>query len=226
MPDHDRRRPLVSHHACFELRDHQTPPEVFGASRRHSRGALVKKAAAGGTLAVGGVLVVVQPSLAGAKPSRKRDRQIFEFLLKLEELQAAFYAQARSQGALDGELRQFADVVGAHEREHVAFLKRALGHRRPTRVRARDFGDTTTDANRFIAAATALEDTVVAAFNGQGPNLTRSGLATATNIVSVEARHAAWIRAIAKEIPAPVANDPAKSERQALGTLTATGFLD
>jgi hypothetical protein len=45
-------------------------------------------------------------------------------------------------------------------------------------------------------------------------------------IVSVEARHAAWIRAIANEIPAPQTNDPLKTERQALGTLTKTGLLD
>jgi hypothetical protein len=199
--------------------------DVHGGDQ-HSRAALLRTTAAGGALALGGVLVGTLPAIAAAKPSRRQDRQILEFLLELEELQAAFYAQARARGALEGELRQFAEVVGGHERRHVAFLKRALGRRRPARTRAWDFGDTTSDPRRFVAAAMALEDTVVAAFNGQGPNLTRSRLATLASIVSVEARHAAWIRAVAKEVPAPVPNDPPKTERQALGTLTKTGFLD
>jgi Ferritin-like domain len=217
----------VSNQLSVEVFDREAAlPDAFDHARRQSRGALMRKAgAAGGTLAVGGFLVGALPSFAAAKPSRKQDHRIFTFLLELEELQAAFYAEALSKGALDGELRQFAEVVGAHERRHVTSLRKAMG-RRSAPARRRSFGATTTDPNRFIAAATALEDTVVAAYNGQGPNLTRSGLATAARIVSVEARHAAWIRAIAKEIPAPVPNDPTKTEKQALGTLTATGFLD
>ena len=218
----------MSRHVSVEVHDHDaTVRAALNGGGRRSRATLPKKAAAaGGTLAVGGVLVGTLPSFAAAKPSRKQDRQIFDFLLGLEELQAAFYAEARSKRALVGELRQFAEVVGAHERDHVAFLEKQLG--RPSRAAARsgDFGNAATDPNRFIAAATALEDTVVAAYNGQGPNLTRSGLAAAAMIVSVEARHAAWIRAIANEIPAPQTNDPPKTERQALGTLTKTGLLD
>jgi Ferritin-like domain len=147
-----------------------------------------------------------------------------DFLLMLEELQDAFYAEARRRGALTGELSQFARIVGAHERRHVAYLRKTLGGRaRPRRPQA-DFGTATSDPDEFVAAATALEDAVVSAFNGQGPNLTRSGLATAARILSVEARHAAWIRAVAEEIPAPVPNDPATTEKQAVRTLARTGF--
>ena len=43
----------------------------------------------------------------------------------------------------------------------------------------------------------------MAGFNGQATNLTRGTLASAAQIVSVEARHAAWIRAIAGKVAAP-----------------------
>jgi ferritin-like protein len=137
----------VSRHVSVEVHDHDaTLRAALNGGGRRSRATLLKKAAAaGGTLAVGGVLVGTLPSFAAAKPSRKQDRQIFEFLLGLEELQAAFYAEARSKRALVGELRQFAEVVGAHERDHVAFLAKQLG--RPSRVAARsgDFGNAATD---------------------------------------------------------------------------------
>jgi hypothetical protein len=218
MPDDAERRLSVNRTARVE---------VPAADEEHSRAAVLRKAAAGGALVAGGVLVGGLPSVAAAKPSRRQDRRILAFLLELEEVQAAFYARARADGALVGELRQFAELVGAHERRHVDHLRRALGRRRrAARAGAGDFGDTTRDAGRFVAAASALEDTVVAAFNGQGPNLTRSGLATVAGILSVEARHAAWIRAIANEIPAPWPNDPLATERQAVGRLTRVGFLD
>jgi hypothetical protein len=215
----------MSNDLSVEVLEGAATPDTTKGDVRRSRGALVRKAAAaGGTLAVGGVVVGAVPAIAASARSPRQDVRIFNFLLELEELQSAFYGQALSRGALTGELNQFARVVGAHERAHVAFLKRVLGRRARSRRPQTNFGDATTNPERFIAAARALEDTVVAAFNGQGPNLTRAGLARAARILSVEARHAAWIRAIGEEIPAPVANDPAASEREAVRTLTRTGF--
>jgi ferritin-like protein len=227
MPNPPLRRLSVSNVSVEVTDDDATGAAASERGDRASRATLLKKAtAAGGTVALGGVLVGTLPSFAAAKPSARQDRQILDFLLELEQLQAAFYAEARSRGALDGELRQFADVVGAHERAHVAFLEKRLGRPARAAARRRDFGHTTTDAKRFVVAAAALEDAVVAAYNGQGPNLTRAGLAAVATIASVEARHAAWIRAIAKEIPAPAPNDALKTERQTLGTLKRTGLLD
>jgi hypothetical protein len=205
--------------------DHEAPSGAAEESGRHSRAALVKRAAvAGGTLVGGSMLISGAPTFAAAAPSPKQDARIFNFLLELEELQNAFYAEARRRGALTGELSQFARIVGAHERRHVAYLRTTLGPRAQPRRTQSDFGTATSDPDEFVAAATALEDAVVAAFNGQGPNLTRSGLAAAARILSVEARHAAWIRAVADQIPAPVPNDPATTQKQAVRTLARTGF--
>jgi hypothetical protein len=124
--------------------------------------------------------------------------------LLLEETERAFYAEALRRGALQGELREFASVVGAHEEAHVAFLRKALG--RAARKRPQlDFGETTGNADRFAVTAATLEDTVVAAYNGQATNLTKPTLRAAATIVSVEARHAAWIRDIIGRTAAPKA---------------------
>jgi len=140
------------------------------------------------------------------QPSPARDRQILSFGLRIERLQAAFYAEALRAGRLSGESHQFAQVVGREEQAHVRYLAAALGSSAHDGSGFR-FGDATTDPVKFIATAVSLEETGLAVYNGQGVNLTPAALATAARLVSVEARHAAWARALAGELPAPVAVD-------------------
>ena len=73
-------------------------------------------------------------------------------------------------GALTGELALFAEVVGGHERAHVKALKAALGRKAVKKPRF-DFQGTTEDAAKFAATAQVLEDTGVAAYAGQAPNV-------------------------------------------------------
>jgi len=70
-----------------------------------------------------------------------------------------------------------------------------------------------------------LEDTGVAAYNGQGPRVSKAVLSVAASIVSVEARHAAWVRDILFKRPAPVAFDVAKTKDEILAAVAATGFI-
>jgi hypothetical protein len=190
-----------------------------------SRGGFFKKAfAAGGTLVIGGIAIGGLPALVTAAPGPAQDAKILNFALLLEYLEAEFYTQANSGPALRGEAREFARVVGAHERAHVAFLKKALGAKanpKPTF----DFKGTTENQAQFLATARVLEDTGVAAYNGQGPNLTKPTLAAAASIVSVEARHAAWVRDILQQNPAPVAFDVAKTQKQIESAVGKTGFI-
>ena len=55
--------------------------------------------------------------------------------------------------------------------------------------------------------------------------MTKKVLAAAASVVSVEARHAAWIRDIAGKNPAPAAFDAAKTSAQVLSAVKATGFI-
>jgi ferritin-like protein len=190
-----------------------------------SRRALVGRAVvAGGALAAGGAVLGWRATTAAPAPSRALDERIFNFALLLEYLQAAFYTEAVDAGFLRGELQEFAEVVGGHEREHVAFLEQALGSRarkRPTF----EFGPATQERQRFLDAAVLLENTGVAAYNGQAANLTKKSLAAAAEIVSVEGRHAAWISVLAGRHPAPRAADPGATADEVAATLEATGFI-
>jgi rubrerythrin len=109
-------------------------------------------------------------------------------------------------GKLTGQTRQFAEVVGREEREHLHYLERTLG-RAAGSAPAFKFGDATTDNAKFIAAAVEIEDTGLAAYNGQAENMSRATLGSVARVISVEARHAAWARSLAGKLPAPVPAD-------------------
>jgi rubrerythrin len=172
----------------------------------------------------GGLGLALRPSEARAAPSPAQDREIFNFALLLEYLQAAFYSEAVERGALTGEVRNFAEIVSKHERAHVDFLRKALGAQARPRPQF-DFGQATRDEHSFLKAAVLLENTGVLAYNGQAANLTKPALAAAAEIVSVEGRHAAWISALAGVAPAPRAADVGVSSTASVRTLRSTGFL-
>ena len=65
----------------------------------------------------------------------------------------------------------------------------------------------------------------MAAYNGQAANLTRDALIAAARIVSVDARHAAWIRAIQDKPPASRPTDLPKTRREVLAAVDRTGFV-
>ena len=192
----------------------RAPPRIKSTDRergalmaRVSRGSLLKGCvAAGGALA--GIAVGGAELAASADPggSAATDRDILTFGLLIERLQAAFYAAALAGGRLTGEARQFAQVVGAEEQAHVKYVSAALGPSAGTSPRF-SFGDAVTDPAKFIATAISLEEAGLGVYNGQAVNLTPKTLAAAARIVSVEARHAGWVRALAGKDPAPVAVD-------------------
>jgi ferritin-like protein len=158
--------------------------------------------------AAGGVVLGELADPATSKPSAKQDAEILNFALLLEYVQAGFYKEAIERAKLDGELLTYARTVGAQDQAHVDFIKQALGSAARAAPKL-DFGDDTADAEHFGPAAIKLEDLGVGAYNAQAPNLTKGTLAAAAKIVSVEARHAAWIRDLLGEVPAPDAAEPA-----------------
>jgi hypothetical protein len=197
-----------------------------GEPPRHTRGeALERAVVAGGALLAGGVLITGLPGLATSAPSAGQDTEILNFALLIERLQEAFYIESLAHGRLRGQWRQFAHVVAGHERAHRRFVESALGSKARGHPRFR-FGQTTSDPAKFTAAAIALEDTALAAYNGQGPNLTAPALGAAARIVSVEARHAAWARVLAGKNPAPLAVDRPASEADARAALKRSGLPD
>ena len=190
-----------------------------------SRERLIQRAiAAGATLVAGGVVIAGLPRLAASAQSPEQDVEIFNFALLLEYTQAAFYAETVERAELTGELFEFAKVVANHERAHVDYLLDALGSDARDEP-VTDFGNATGDPDAFGPAAATLEDVAVAAYNGQAANLTKGALQAAATIISVDARHAAWIRSIIGEPPAADAVDAPLTAEEATSRLAETGFL-
>ena len=192
---------------------------------------LKKGALAGGGLLVGGAMF--GPMLASAEAaistrrSARNDVRILNYALTLEFLEAEFYKQALANNAHgnDPSLKRFNEVVANHEAKHVSFLRGALGSKAIKKPKF-DFKDTVTDRAKFAATAQVLEDTGVMAYLGQVKNIFVPGtLAAAGTIATVEARHAAWIRFINGETPAPATFDKRRSERAILKAVGETGFI-
>ncbi|CAA9513600.1 MAG: hypothetical protein AVDCRST_MAG12-3362, partial [uncultured Rubrobacteraceae bacterium] len=175
-----------------------------------SRADLFRGAGAAAAAAVG-VAAAGRHGSAQAAPSAEQDRKVLNLLLQVERTEAAFYEQAAAGGALTGELAEYAEVVLGHERQHVAFLEEQLGAGADPAPRF-DFGQATREPQAFARTAARLEDIAVAAYNGQATNVSDAVFAAAARIVSVEARHAAWVRSIDGRDPAPDATDAPSSE--------------
>jgi rubrerythrin len=148
-----------------------------------------------------------------AAPSKAQDARILQLVLQLEYTQVAFYEQALRNAALTGELQKFAQTALGHERAHLAAIKSALGAKADPSP-SFDFGAAVQDADAFKEAAIKLEDLAIRGYNGQATNLTSGTLAAAAKIVSVEARHASWVRTLSGQIAAPLAVDAPITARQ------------
>lgn len=178
------------------------------------RDALKLSAVAAAGAATGGVV--------SAAAAAGHDEEILRFALTLERLQVAFYREAMTQPYLTGELAEYTRVVHGHELAHVELLAGLLGSSARS-APAFGFAKALGSVREFTLAAIAVEDLGVAAYDGQMPGLSTRALDTAAEIVSVEARHAAWIRDLAGLVPAPDAADQPLSPAQVRTRLAAVG---
>jgi Ferritin-like domain len=189
------------------------------AAAAYSRRRLLAKGVVAAALGVG--LDAVAGSAAPAA-SRGRDANILNFLLRLERIQAAFFARAAKTTNLSAELRQYADVVAKHDEAHADALRSFLGaDAERSRFRLRPAAPA---AHRFMQAAVTLKEAVVAAYIAEGANLSVDRLTPVASIFSVEARHAAWIRSIGGQLPAPRAADEARDPNDVQRTLERSGI--
>jgi rubrerythrin len=214
--------PALTHQAVD--RDEAIGEALAALPEGDSRSDFLRKSVImGGALAGGGALFA---ALAETTQAQSRgDVAILNFALTLEYLEAEFYKEAVARRQLRGDTRRFAQVVASHEATHVKTLKSVLGSSAVAKPRF-NFRGTTSNQGRFQATAQALEDTGVRAYLGQAGNIDSNQLlAAAGTILTVEARHAAWIRHIRGESPAPAAFDRPASRRQILRTVNRTGFI-
>ena len=204
-------------------RDAHLAPGQFplpGGSRRSD---FLKRALVVSGAGIAGAMIAGSPRSTDAAQVSQPDLRALNLILMVEFTENAFYAEALDRNRLKGELRDYTRSVAAQEKEHLDFVRSALGGRAEDEPDF-DFGDTTGDPDAFAAAAGDLEDLAVAAHNGQGTNVSPKTLAAAATIVSVEARHAAWIRSIVGDPPAPDATDTPQSADEVLDGLQQAGL--
>jgi rubrerythrin len=201
--------------------------EAAEAVAGDTRAAFMRK---GGILAAAGLgMAAIPGGVALAKGTPRSDVKILNYALTLEYLEAAFYAEAVAKGKLNGVAARFAQVAGQHEAAHVAALQKALGSAAGKKPQF-DFKGTTDGEGTFLETAMTLEDTGVAAYQGQADKIkTTAVLASAGAILAVEARHAAWVRDIIgagrSPSPAPDAFSEPMSMSEVLDAVGGTGFI-
>ncbi len=216
----------------LELTD---PEAVLRADGRNEGGLtrlqLLRRAAIGGGAVLGGGVLLT--GVPAAYAQGVTDVDILNLLHLNEALEAAFYSEAVSRGRLSGRALEFARQLATNETAHRDLARQALGaNARPLPGFA--FGETTANNETFLATSLVLENNDVAVLNGAGPLLrSKALLAVAGQVVSVEARQAAWIRRIlfgpdyedVANLPAPSPLDEGITPQQARAAILATGFI-
>lgn len=174
---------------------------------KSSRRSLIKL----GIFGLGGIALASVPGVLNAQPmSRGKtltfnadDVGILNFALLLEELEAAFYAAVISSGKITNSKElEYMQFLGSQEAAHVTFLRTVLANQ--VLFATQDLSFNSSSLNNLLSSrasilntAVALEDVGVHAYNGAGPSMTNpTFLLAAGSIVSVEARHAAGVRAL------------------------------
>ncbi len=138
------------------------------------------------------------------------DLEILNYALKLEYLEADFYAQGIQGGVLSGRELELVTPIAAHEAAHVTALTDTVTQLGGTPAERPMFTypeGTFTDRDAFLMTASTFEELGVKAYHGQVQAIESVDiLAAAAAIAGVESRHAAILADITggNPFPAPV----------------------
>ncbi|KAL5408087.1 hypothetical protein PMIN04_011520 [Paraphaeosphaeria minitans] len=158
------------------------------------------------------------PAAAPAAGKGLTDVDILQFALTAEHLESTFYSQGFAKfpmsdftalGLTDSQVKTLM-VVGQTEATHVTTLQAAIAGAgaKPVEPCMYNFNASLKDAKTMVATARVLEAVGVSAYLGAAPLVNSSDVLTAAaTIVTVEARHQAFIRSASGAEPIPAAFD-------------------
>ncbi|HSV11198.1 MAG TPA: ferritin-like domain-containing protein [Hanamia sp.] len=159
-----------------------------------------------GVMGAGSALVVVAASCKkthlgnnneGSVDLGSGDVGILNYAYALEQLEAAFYMKvvASPYSQMSDMEKAYLTDIRDHEIAHREFFKAALGAKAIQSLEVNFSAIDFTSRTSVLGTAKAFEDLGVSAYNGAGKLLVNPDYLTlAGKIVSVEARHAAWVR--------------------------------
>jgi hypothetical protein len=140
---------------------------------------------------------------------------VLNFALRLEYLESFFYQQRTALAGLSTTNSAALGLIATDEANHVTFLRAVIGAVGGTPITSPTaatfdftaaglFADYRTNVNTYLALAQSFEDLGVRAYKGAAPltavMANKAVLTAALNIHSIEARHAAQIRAMRRAL--------------------------
>lgn len=180
------------------------------------------------TVAIGSGALLGSLALPSVAAGQVNETAILNYGLGFEYLQSTFYTETERVGTIarmDERRATWARTLGAHERAHVAILKKVLG-RKAIKKPSFNFGGVTETVEAFTRTAVAMEDLTVALLTGQMPRVRERALVAAFfSLLTVEARHAAWARRIAGFRPVGPALDDPKPLGEVDRVIRSTRFI-
>jgi hypothetical protein len=168
-----------------------------------------------------------QSAAATPRYSTATDLTVLQYALMLEHLGATFYNEALASAHLTGTAKSLAETFRSHERAHVVAVEKAIKSLggTPNPSPTFNFGSAVKSEKAFLTTSEKIETLCVETVDGAGGLVSKPVLATATTLVSVEARQVSYVRYVLGLSPAPYLLFPAVTPTESMAKLAATHFI-